>query len=280
MCVYCIVYQGFIVTRIIGLLSLFSILLMTACSQKISESGVDEVKPKKSKNVKAAELNIQMGLEYLRQGNMSRAKQKLVTASEQAPNSPDAAGALAYYFEKTGSEDIAKRYYLRALKLAPGKGAQLNNYGAFLCRQGQFQEANKYFESASRDLNYLNSSGALENAGLCALEIPNITMAKRYFKHAIEQDPRRVKSYYELTKLALDAKHYKEAFTWIERFQRTNALRPDMTFLAYQTAIKSGENKKAETFEWILKNRFPESFEYKKLLASRDGYDKRKSSVG
>ena len=47
---------------------------------------------------RAAAINVQLGLEYLRQGNYPRAKAKLLAAQQQDDKSPDTSSALAYYF--------------------------------------------------------------------------------------------------------------------------------------------------------------------------------------
>ena len=113
-----------------------------------------------------------MGLGYLKQGDRPRAKKKLLTALEQEPTSPDVNSAIAYYFEQTKELKQAEKYYLKALSLAGNSGAQLNNYGTFLCRQGDYKKAENYFLKAVKDVQYVNTAGAYENAGLCALSDP------------------------------------------------------------------------------------------------------------
>lgn len=140
-------------------------------------------------NPKASAYNMQLGLGYLKQGNRQRAKQKLLTAVAQAPNSPYANEALAYYFEKTQEINQAEYYYQKAIQLAPKTGAILNNYGTFLCRQKQYQEAFNYFLKAVSDPEYLNTALAYENAGICAEAAHDSSAAKAYFKKALEQDP-------------------------------------------------------------------------------------------
>lgn len=259
----------------IKLLALILVVLLTSCSSKNSQK---EFEPEQQKQEKAAKINVQLGLGYFQQGDVQRAKKKLMLANEQAPTSKDVAGALGYYFERTGNESQAKIFYERAINLSHNQGAQLNNFGAFLCRQKKYKLANEYFEKASEDLQYLNSAGALENAGLCSLENLNLTMAEQYFKRAFEQDPKRVKSLYELMKIAFDKKHYQEALSWVEQYQSVNPVVPSVSLLAYKAALAEGLTEKANNFAWILKNRFPESFEYKQLAESSEN-DRRTSSI-
>ncbi len=261
------------ITKLLGVITLS--VLCASCVKDDSE--VDEVQAKANK--KAAGYNVQLGLGYLEQGNVQRAKRKLVMAMEQDPNSTDAVGAFAFYQEKTGNMREAKRYYQKALQLAPGKGPQLNNYGAFLCRQGHYLEAIKYFDAANRDMRYENSSGALENAGLCAEAIPNLTMAQAYFQKAVEQDPKRLKSIYELAKIAFDFKQYDKSLRYVAEFEKHGPIQAPTAWLGYQAATKAGKSKQAESYAWMLRNRFAKSAEYKKLLVRNQNYVKQKRGV-
>ncbi|TAL64333.1 MAG: type IV pilus biogenesis/stability protein PilW [Legionella sp.] len=165
---------------------------------------------------KAASFNVQLGLGYLKQGDRPRAKKKLLTALEQAPNSPDVSAALGYYFEQTSELEQAKKYYGKALDLSGNSGAQLNNYGTFLCRQGDYKKAEQYFLKAVKDPQYVHTSGAFENAGLCALQVPDEAKAKIYFTSAINQDPSRRESLYELVKLESKMGQNKEALELLQ----------------------------------------------------------------
>lgn len=235
---------------------------------------------KKANNMKKASgLNVQLGLGYLKQGDVQRAKKKLRLALEQAPNSVDALGAMAYYFDSVGEKERAESFYLKALKASHSKGPQLNNYGAFLCREGKYLEANDYFESASKDIDYTNTAGALENAGFCSMEIPDNALAMRYFEKALAQDPKRFHSLYRLAKIAYDTKQYKKALTIIKQYQGGSPVRPELLWLAYQASLNIGDKKEADNYAWIIKNRFANSNEYKLLQASNQRNDNTKRNT-
>lgn len=175
------------------------IINLTSCIS----SKVPNISSQNHYNPKAAAYNVQLGLAYLKQGNRQRAKQKLLTAIEEDPNSTSANDALAYYFESVKNLLEAENYYQRAIQLSPQSGAGLNNYGAFLCRQKQYTQANDYFLKAAKDPNYLNTGLAYENAGLCAVAAKNDDQAKQYFQMALAQDPHLEQSAYELTQIML-----------------------------------------------------------------------------
>jgi type IV pilus assembly protein PilF len=168
---------------------------------------------------KAAAYNMQLGLSYLNQGDRPRAKVKLLTALKQEPTSAQAHAGMAYYFEQTNEISQAKKYYLKAISLSSDEGAQLNNYGTFLCRQGDYKTAEIYFLKAVKDMNYVHTAGAYENAGFCALAIPNNEKAQFYLTKALDQDPLRRESLYELVKLKSSMKHDNEALNLLQKHQ-------------------------------------------------------------
>lgn len=141
-------------------------------------------------NPEAAKYNTQLGLAYLQQGDISRAKEKLLLATRQAPKDPLALEAMGYFFDITQQTVEAEKYYQMALKLAPKDGTVQNNYGGHLCRQQLYHEAINYFLLAAADINYLSTATAYENAGLCALQIPDYKLAKLYLERALAIDPK------------------------------------------------------------------------------------------
>jgi type IV pilus assembly protein PilF len=235
-----------IVLKILRFFLITSCLLLQACQhseEKPTQSGV------KANLNKAASYNVQLGLGYLKQGDRPRAKQKLLTALDQEPHSPDVNAAMAYYFEQTSELEQAKKYYLKALSLSSNSGAQLNNYGTFLCRQGDYKKAETYFLKAVKDEQYVHTAGAYENAGLCALAIPDDDKAKIYFTNALNQDPSRKESLYELVKLESKMGHDSEAFELLQN--HPDLVLNDSVFLAFAKDIanKAGKYEIAAEYE-------------------------------
>ena len=238
---------------------------LSGCEKQLDEVSTED---RAKQFAKASNYNVQLGLAYLKQGDRNRAKVKLMTALEEAPKSSEAHGALAYFFEKIGEVERAKQYYQKSIGLAKAKGAALNNYGAFLCRQKQYIPANQLFVKASQDIHYVNTSGALENAGLCSLAIPDREMAHFYFKKAFEQDPKRYQSVYQLAKMALEDKQYQDVLTYVDAYESNGSLQPELTLFGYKAAKQLGLKAKMERFAWVLKERFPKTRQYQQLLAS------------
>ncbi|WP_058440747.1 type IV pilus biogenesis/stability protein PilW [Legionella brunensis] len=225
--------------NLLRFLPFLSLILLSACQHNIGTKTDQTVQ--NSQKASAAAYNTQLGMAYLKQGDMPRAKRKLLTALDLAPDSADVNVAMAYYLEKTDNIKQAKLYYHKALSLAPDSGAQLNNYGTFLCRLGKYSEAESYFLRAVKDVRYLYTAAAYENAGLCVAAIPDYAKAKRYFVKALKQDPRRKQSLYELTTIELKQKHAGKALMYLQKYADLSSNDPTLLAMAINSAHQAGK---------------------------------------
>jgi type IV pilus assembly protein PilF len=208
------------------------ICLLSACSSMGSS-----FKNSDDKKIKTAKINTQLGMAYLQRHDVQLAKQKLLLALEQAPSLPEAWYTMAYYLEATGDSAKANQYYQKALALAPKNGEVQNNYGTYLCRSGSYQNAIQHFLSAVEDPQYLNTASAYENAGLCALKIPNQQLAMRYFNHALMQDPNLPTSLIELAAFHFQQKNYAAAKEKLQLYLAIAPPTPQSTFLTKELRI-------------------------------------------
>jgi type IV pilus assembly protein PilF len=192
---------------------LFIIAVLTACKSTHSQPDAQE-----QKATRTAKINTELGMAYLQQHEMQRAKQKLLLALEQDPALPQAWYSMGYYMEATGDLENAKMYYLKSVKIAPEQGEVQNNYGTFLCRSGDYKTAIKHFMLAIADQNYLDTASAYENAGLCALKIPDKKLALQYFNRAIMEDPNHPTALLEAANINYQNKDFQNAKLQLAEF--------------------------------------------------------------
>lgn len=223
---------------IIGINIFLLILILNGCTSKeqngvIKNSSFSSVNNQKI-NPRAANYNVQLGIAYLQKGDVERAKNKLQLAMKQDPFSWVAIDGMAYYWDVTGERRRAEALYKKAIDLADNKSHAQNNYGAFLCKQKAYREAIKYFLLAAHNSDYTTPAQAYENAGLCALQIPELSAAENYFKDALKRQPNLPHSLLELSQIyyekaePLKAKYYLQQFLKISsptsRSQRLSIL--------------------------------------------------------
>lgn len=220
------------IIRITTVMVLFFMLI--GCSSMQSSADTQ----KNNKKISTALINTQLGLSYLQHQQVQVAKQKLLLALEQAPNIPETWYSMAYFLEVTGNKEKAQQYYLRSIALAPKKGEVQNNYGTFLCRSGDYKRSIEHFMLAIQDPQYLEISSAYENAGLCALKIPNKTLAMQYFNKAVMEDPNHPTSLIELASLNYQNGNYALAKEQLHQYSMIAPATKQSQILSAELAAK------------------------------------------
>lgn len=246
-----------------------SILLLGACSSEQTSQSNDTMDPSiTAQNPKAADINMQLGIGYLQQGDIDRAKQKLLLAEQQDPNSPLVWDSFAYFYSKTGDNAKADQYYQKAIGLAPNNGKTLNNYGVFLCGEGKYQQAIQYFDAAVKDPGYVTTGQAYENAGLCAEQIPDMNKAKTLFTKALQNDPTLPTSNLELASINFNNKQYDQAMFYLSRYKANAKPSAESLWLEIRLANMAGDQNTVASDALLLKSNYPLSDEYQQFKKS------------
>lgn len=251
------------------LLITLSSLVLSACTSTTSTSEAPEVNEAKNR-ANAASYNVELGMGYLRQGDVQRAKSKLLLALQQAPDWAPAQQAMGYFLLNTGETQRAEEYYKRAIAINPQSGAAQNNYGVYLCRIGRYQEADRHYMLAVQDPSYVNTAEAYENAGLCALQARNANKALGYFQKAVQQDPKRPTSLLELAQIYYQQNNIGLAQRYFTNYASlaANNMGPDGLLLGVRLARKVNNTALAQQYTLQLQNNYPNSNEYRQLIAT------------
>lgn len=220
---------------------------------------------------RAASVNVELGLGYLAQGQVARAKTKLMHALKLAPKMPETHSAMAYFLEMVGEIKDAEREHKKAIALS-GKGAMYNNYGAFLCRQNRFKEANQAFHNAIQDKEYPRTAEVFENAGLCALKAADQDSALQYLALAVRRDPNRASALLELAALDLNQGKTKEASDLLTRYKAIAEPSARSLWLGILVAKALNDDNAVASQALLLKNLFADSPEYQSYLQSEKNH--------
>lgn len=216
---------------------------------------------------RAALTNVELGLGYLAQGQVARAKTKLTHAIKLAPKISETHSAMAYFLEMVGEFRDAEHEHKKAVNLS-AQGAVYNNYGAFLCRRGRLKEADQAFHKAIEDKEYARTAEVYENAGLCALKWPDDSKATEYLTAAVRRDPRRSSAFLELATLSLKQGKFEEAKEWLNRYQAIAEQSARSLWLGIKLSKALKDENAAANQALILKNLFEDSPEYQLYLKS------------
>ena len=198
-------------------------------------------------NSGAARTNAKLGLGYLKKGLYSASKDRLLTALKEDPTIASTWYCMGYYLEKTGNVAAAEKYYRKAIDVEPHSGEAKNNYGTYLCRQGRYSQAISEFLAAANEKNYLDAASAYENAGTCAMLIPNNVLALKYFHEALDSNPSMPFTLLSLAHLNYlqgndaDAEKY---FSYFRALQLNN--KPESVVQKYREYVFSGKRLQAQ----------------------------------
>lgn len=207
----------------------------------------------------AAQLNAQMGLEYMEQGNDELAMEKLQHALELDPHSADANHYMALLDVKLGRNNEAEDHYRRALSEQPNDPNILNNYGLFLCRQKRLDEARDKFLAAAKQPFYRTPEVAYTNAGICAMEVPDFKKAEEYLRAALRQNPAMPDALYEMAHLSFEQKQDLHARAFVQRYLEVAPAGPQLLLLAVRIERRLGDETSAMKYANQLRSKFPTS---------------------
>jgi type IV pilus assembly protein PilF len=213
--------------------------------------------PMQSNPQTAAHLNAELGLAYMEQGNNEEALKKLKHALELNPDSASANHYIAELYRKLGKTREAETHYRKALSLTPSDPMLLNNYGVFLCSQQRLDEALEKFQAAVKQAFYKTPEVAYDNAGLCALQIPDTAKAEEYFRNALRLNPRMPDALYELADLSFKQGKYLHARAFVQRYLDVAKPNPQILWLAVRVERKLGDKAAAAGYAKQLRKRFP-----------------------
>jgi type IV pilus assembly protein PilF len=240
--------------RLIALLCLSFVL--SAC-QSTGTRPVEYAAP----DPKAAEINVRLGLNYLRQGNYKIALEKLEKALQQNPNLPSAHNTIALLYQRLGENEKAEKHFKEAVTRAPDYSEAQNNFGVFLCHQQRYDEAEKRFMSAIENPLYSSAAAALENAAICATRKPDLQRAEELFRKALQREPTLSKSLLHMSNISYEQADYDQARSYMERYQAASQWTPQALLVAIKIANKLDDQDAVASHILLLRSRFPDSDE-------------------
>lgn len=214
---------------------------------------------------RAAELNAQLGLEYLNQGQFIRAKAKLEKAINFDPDNAQAYHYMAELYRRLKEYDQAEKYYQKAISIAPKDMYLQNNYGVFLCDQGLYEKAYTQFQNIINNPLYDARASAYENVGLCALREGKLQKAEEAFDAALKVNPRMPKSLLQLAQLSFDKGSKTQSFDYYKRYIAIAPQTPESLWLGILLENEKGNKNAVASYKVLLKGKYPDSDEAKRL---------------
>ncbi len=213
----------------------------------------------------AAQYNMQLAVDYFRQGDLKQAKEKIEKSLEQNPRNAEGQATAGLIFDRLGEERVADEHFSRAVALDKNPDI-LNNYAVFLCRKGKVAQGMKYAQQAASDPLYRTPDVAYTNMGLCALNGGNKADAEKYFRQALAVRPQSPDALYQLAQLEFDGGNFLAARAFLERYVAAAPVSPPVLLLGAKIEQQLGNRTGADSYTRRLRSEFPSSLEAKQSL--------------
>jgi type IV pilus assembly protein PilF len=213
-------------------------------------------------------VNAQLGLGYLRSGQVDLAWERLSTALKADPEYATAHNGIALVYDRLNDAEKAEEHFKRAIELNPDDSAAQTNYGVFLCERGRFEEGGQYFLKAVENPLYNKPAMAYANAGTCKLRAGDPSAAEKYFRAALRADPRFGVALLSMAELSFDNEQYLAARAYMQRYEEVSKHNSRSLWLGIRIEKKLGDKDAVSSFAMLLKANYPDSRETQLLLES------------
>jgi len=236
---------------VLKILILVMVFFLTACSST----------PEKSEQSmrKAAETNTALGRNYMDRGQYEIALEKLKRAVGYDKTYAPAHTMLGVLYETIGEKEAAGKEYRLALRYDPEDGSVNNNYGAYLCANGQPEDADRYFLAAIADPFYQTPGIAMANAGSCALDRGDLDKAESYLRQSLAYDNQQGSALLPMAEVSYLQGQYLKARAFLQRYEALGVMDEESLVLGYRIEKALGDEEAANKYWLELQKRYPNS---------------------
>jgi type IV pilus assembly protein PilF len=243
--------------KLVGLMLVATVALLMACGSKT-------VKDSSQRN-QAAVYNMQLASDYLRQGNLSLAKEKIERALEQDSSNSQAHMVAGLLFQQLREFDKAEQHFDRAHSLSKKNSDISNSYAQFLCSRGKAERGEKMLIEAANDRLYKTPETSYVNAGYCVRGSGNLKGAEAHFRKALSLRPNYPPALLAMADLELQQKQFLPARAFLERFIAASSMTPAALLMGVNIERSLGNTSQADDYARRLRDEFPNSDEYRAL---------------
>ena len=246
---------------------ILTLFLLAGC---IHKDGYDEnIRPSEIKESQVtneiALTNLNLGIAYLKEGDYNKALEKLKKSLSADSDYAPTYNVLGLLYQLLGDNNKAEENFKRALAINNVDSSTLNNYGNFLCKQGRLEQAERSFLRAAENPLYEAPEIAITNAGQCLYVNNQIENSKKYFRQALQLNPRIPQALLKMSEINFEEKNYLSARAYLQRYQENIPHNAKTLLLGIQIEKKLGDKDAVSSYELLLKNSFPDSDELASL---------------
>ncbi len=247
-----------IVVRLGGLAAaLLATVLLAGCAGMERQVGEDQAE--------AAEINAELGIGYLREGEFEQAERNLRRALDYDPNHPLAHLGMGAVYERRGALGRAEEHYRKALDADPDNPHVQTSLGALLCAREEHDDAQALFLRAIDNPDYDQREIALMNSGVCFADVGDAARAEEQLRAALELRPRYPRALLEMATLSYAEGRPMQTRAFLSRLETQGFENAEMLLLCYQSEMALGNRGAARECAQRLRQNYPDSREFARL---------------
>ena len=251
----------------LGAVALSALIVISGCVTTTPATRLGEKDP-----AKAVQLRTQLAAEYIRTGELDKAKQELDQALTTDSRSVEANLMMGVLLQQEGSPTNmakAEEYFKRAISIDGSHAQARNNYGTYLYLRERYPEAIAQFKVAGATLGYTQRYAALENLGRTYLKVGDNANAEQAFTQALQANRDSLISRLELSELLYFQQRFTLAGQMYEDYIRYTGQASQgarALWIGLRLARARHDDLGMQVLANQLRAQFPDSQEYKRYL--------------
>ena len=246
------------------LLGMLGALALSGCAATGGSTG-GAIERSVGQNREAAEVNTELAAGYLHEGQLKVAVEKARRAIAFDDGYGPAHHVHALLMARLGEDEKARESFARAVRLDGDNSDLANNYGGFLCSQGEYDQAQAMFERAYDDPLYETPEYALVNSGRCYQDAGQPVEALAQFRRALDKGARQPAALLGVARALYETGEPQEAAEAMRRYESRHRHTPGSLAVAIAIDEATGDQQALKNHRLILRGRFPDSPEAKAI---------------
>ena len=231
-----------------------------------AERELNNPKPSREKQaMQVAIANMNLGIEYMRQGAYEDALEKLNRSLLAKPDFAPSYNILGLLYQRLGDNDKAEESFKKSLKLDPTDSSTYNNYGLFLCNNDRVDEAENSFLNAANNPFYDSPEIALTNAGVCVYD-NKPEAGEAYYKQALSKNPQFSHALLQMADITYNRNEYLLSSQYFDRYKKNARHTPKSLWLGVRLYHELKRKDEVSSYVLLLKNKYPEADETKEMM--------------
>ena len=218
---------------------------------------------KSSNTDKEVEARVQIAVSYLQDNKPDMALVHLKDALDVDPKSARVNEITALSLEQTGEFDLARKHFNLMLKYKPEYTRGRSNYGSFLIRRNDYQEAYDQFSIVVDDIYFKGRAIAFKQLGYSAAKLGKFDEVEPAYQRAVGLDSSLSSAKLELAEIKYNHQEYADAQVYLDGYRKQVQPASAKALLLGIKLARVYEDKDDEaSFALALKNLYPRSAEY------------------